>query len=71
MSGYEVRLIKCGVTAEKAEEICRDYLSNFSVGELEIHVRHLESLKDVGRMESEPDRTQGRGLCGSGCSEGS
>lgn len=56
MSGYVERLIKCGYEPEKAQEILLDYLRNFTIGELEVHVRYLE---DVGGMESKPDREKG------------
>lgn len=56
MNGYIARLVRCGVSLEKAENTYRDYMKNFSLGELEVYVRYLEQQKNVDRMEPEPSR---------------
>ena len=48
MDGYICRLIKCGYTIDKAQEIRKDILKNFSVAELEVFVRYIEDLRHVG-----------------------
>lgn len=47
MDGYVNRLIRCGFSPDKAQEIRLDILRNFSVAELDIFVRYVEDSRHV------------------------
>lgn len=43
MNGYIDRLMTCGIPYKKACEIYSDYVRNFSVADLEIYVKYMET----------------------------
>ena len=51
MNGYIERLILCGYTLEKAREIYRMFVNNFTLGELDIFIRHKENTNHVDQIQ--------------------
>lgn len=43
MNGYIYRLMKCGYSLEKAQEIYKDFVNNFDLWDLEVYVRSKEA----------------------------
>lgn len=48
MNGYIDRLIVCGLTHREATDIYSDFVRNFSLVDLEVYVRYMESKINVG-----------------------
>lgn len=44
METYIVRLMACGYTREKAEEICKDFMLNLHLFDLEFFVDAMEQI---------------------------
>lgn len=47
MSMYVERLTKCGYTKEKAFEVCRDFMKNLNIVDLECFVWFMEHKHNV------------------------
>lgn len=50
MNDYIERLIACGYTADWATNVYNIFMRNFTIAELEIHVRYVEECTYVGAL---------------------
>lgn len=51
MNNYELRLIRCGYTPQRAEETYKDIMKNFSIAELEVFVKYIEEVSNVDLLQ--------------------
>ena len=50
------RLIKCGYSTKKAEDLCKDFINNLSIIELWCFIDTIERKNNVDSVQSKPCR---------------
>ena len=51
-NGYVSRLIRCGYTKDGALDVCRDFVLNLSIADLDLFVKQVEDENRVDLLQS-------------------